>query len=221
MTGAGGRPGNRSEVRDSTDAPPDRRSVSLQAYKALQAHAAMFEASGADLLEDDGRTISLSDGSFGMSLDYRSQRKLLARIDHLRIKAEFVTSGPKAAAPFELRLQRGGLFGGEYGFALTGRDSAQAEKVGRYLLRSGVVQELASKVDLEDLSISRYPERGAWALVLEPYPGCHVSTVFPPARYTVRLKDREIEAVREFLARASKVLGESGKAEDERVSSLK
>lgn len=221
MTGAGGRSGDGSEVRGSKDAPLDRRSVSPQAYKALQTHAAMFKASGADLLEDDGRTISLSDRSFGMSLDYRSQRKLLARIDHLRIKAEFVASGPKAAASFKLRLQRAGPLGGEYEFTLTGRDSAQAEKVGRDLLRSGIVQELASKVDLEDLSISRCPKRGVWELVLEPYPGCHVSTVFPPARYTVRLKNREIEAVREFLARASKVLGESGKAQDERVSSLK
>jgi hypothetical protein len=71
---------------------------------------------------------------------------------------------------------------------------------------SGLVDELAGKVDLESLSIAWVPEAGAWRVALEPYPGSYIHVLLPPIRYTVRLKEPEAVAIRTFLADLSGVL---------------
>lgn len=120
MTGTEEKIDRKSRVH-STKAPqaPSEgpTNLSLQAYRALREHAQMFEASGPDILEDDGRTIVLADGPLKFHLGYRSQRKLLARVDHLRVTLEVAAAGPKASS-CELQLKRGGPLGGTYGFTI-------------------------------------------------------------------------------------------------------
>jgi hypothetical protein len=195
-----------SEVYQPSSSPGNR--MSGQVYQALRHHAKMFEALGIKVMNDSGEAILLADGSLTFSLEYRLQRKILARIYHLRTKMKVTSPTSSPALRYRLDLQILGLMGRSRNLRATGPGAKEGQKAASRLLSSGIVCALAESVDLENLSIEWASEAGAWEITLEPYPGSHLRTIFPPMTYTVWLQEPEARAIRTFLVRVSDILRE-------------
>lgn len=193
-----------SEV--SRPSSPPRNRMSGRVYRALRHHATKFEALGMEVANDSGQAILLTDGSLTFNLDYRLQRKILARIYHLRTKMRVTSPASSKALQYRLDLQILGLMGTSRNLIATGPGAKEGQETASLLLGSGVVDALAESVDLENLSVEWTPEAGAWEIILEPYPGSHLRTIFPPMTYTVWLQEPEARAIHAFLVRVSDIL---------------
>lgn len=173
--------------------------VSQRAYRALHDHAEMFTALGMSAVDRHGDGLTLADDRLLIDLGYRLRRKLLSRIYHLQIKMDITSFIRRQMSPYQLNLKVHGVARISRYLDATGAGAEEGAKIGGRLLAAGVVEELAKGVDLENLSISWQPEMSNWEVTVEPYPGSYVYTVFPPMTYSVKLKDSEAKAIRNFL----------------------
>ena len=151
-------------------------------------------------------SILLEDDDLSFALEYGLRQRILSRIYNLRAKAEVAASAPDPAFPYRLTLKTGGLTSASHGLTAAGPGAEEGRRVADRVMASGVLEDLAGKVDLEKLSIDWSPEDGVWRVAVEPYPGSYIHVVLPPIRYTVRMKQPEVEAIRAFLIELSKVL---------------
>ena len=188
------------------EAPRAGDRASRQAHRALRQHAVLFEALGMRATRELENSILLEDDDLSFSLEYGLRWRLLSRIYNLRASMEVASPGPHAEAPYRLSLKTRGLVGASRNLAAAGPAAKEGQRVADRVTASGLVDELAGKVDLESLSIAWVPEAGAWRVALEPYPGSYIHVLLPPIRYTVRLKEPEVVAIRAFLLDLSGVL---------------
>ena len=184
---------------------PEERSpggdrISRQAHRALRQHAALFEALGMKAARELEGSILLEDDDLSFVLEYGLRRRLLSRIYSLRASMGVASPTRGAPEPYRLTLKTGGLVNASYGMAAAGPGVGEGRRVADRVMASGILDELARKVDLEKLSIAWSPEARAWRVVLEPYPGDYIHVLLPPIRYTVQLKEPEAIAIRAFLA---------------------
>lgn len=190
----------------SNDSSPAGDRASRQAHRALRQHAALFETLGMRTTRELTNSILLEDESLSFVLEYGLHRRLLSRIYNLHAKAEVGCLPPGSASSYRLTLKTGGLVNASYGLAAAGPGAGEGRRIADRVMASGVLDELARKVDLEKLSIAWSPEAGAWQVSVQPYPGSYIYVLLPPIRYTVRLKEPEVGAIRAFLIELSKVL---------------
>ena len=174
---------------------------------ALERHAGMFEASGMSVVRDGGAEIVLTDGSVTFALAYRLQSKLLAQIHHLRVRMDVAATSRRSTPAYRIDLQATGFVRVHRNLVASGPGNAEGGRIAGRLLDSGAVDKLAERVDLEDLSVAWLPEASAWRVIVEPYPGSHVRTVFPAMSHTVRFKEDEVFAIGSFIAGVHEVLG--------------
>jgi hypothetical protein len=194
----------------SEDSSPAGGRASRQAHRALRQHAVLFEALGMRTTRELENAFLLEDDDLTFSLEYGLRWKLLSRIYNLRASMEVASPGEHAGAPYRLTLKTRGLVGASRDLATAaGPADKEGQRVADRVTASGLVDELAGKVDLESLSIAWVPEAGAWRVALEPYPGSYIHVLLPPIRYTVRLKEPEVVAIRTFLVDLSGVLRRS------------
>lgn len=189
--------------------PANGDHISRQAREALRQHAEMFEALGMRSIRELENSLLLEDEDLSVLLEYGMQRRLLSRIYTLRLNMEVASDTPSAASPYRLTLKTSGLARASHTLIATGPAAKEARMAADLVMTSGVLDELAKKVDLEKLSISWSPETETWRVVLEPYPGGHIHVLLPTIRYTVRLKEPEVIAIRAFLISLSGVLKRS------------
>ncbi len=188
-------------VSDSQgQAPRAGDRTSRQAHRALRQHAALFEALGMRTTRELENSILLEDDDLSFVLEYGLRWRLLSRIYNLRASMEVASPGPHAEASYHLTLKTRGLVGASRDLAVAGPADKEGQRAADRVTASGLVDELAGKVDLENLSIAWVPEAGAWRVALEPYAGSYIHVLLPPIRYTVRLKKPEVVAMRAFLA---------------------
>ena len=185
--------------------PPEKHSpsgdrVSRQAHRALRQHAALFEALGMRAARELEDSILLEDDELSFSLEYGLRRRLLSRIYSLRASMGVASPVRGVPEPYRLTLKTGGLVNASFGLTSAGPAAEEGRRVAERVASSGVLDELAGKVDLEKLSIAWSPEAAAWQVSLQPYPGDYIHVLLPPIRYTVRLKEPEAKAIRAFLA---------------------
>lgn len=188
------------------EAPRAGDRASRQAHRALRQHAVLFEALSMRATRELENSILLEDNDLSFVLEYRLRWRLLSRIYNLRASMEVASPGPHAGAPYRLTLKTRGLVGASRDLAAAGPADKEGQRVADRVTASGLVDELAGKVDLKSLSIAWVPEAGAWRVALEPYPGDYIHVLLPPIRYTVRLKELEVVAIRAFLADLPSVL---------------
>ena len=188
-----------SDLQGDAPRAGDRASPQ-EAHRALRQHAVLFEALGMRTTRELENAFLLEDDDLSFSLEYGLRWKLLSRIYNLRASMEVASPDPHAGAPYRLTLKTRGLVGTSRDLAAAGPAAKEGQRVADRVTASGVVDELAGKVDLESLSIAWVPEAGAWRVALEPYPGSYIHVLLPPIRYTVRLKEPEVVAMRAFLA---------------------
>lgn len=192
-------PARSGAVPDSPEGSSGDR-VSRQAHRALRQHAALFEALGMRIARELENSILLEDDDLTFFLEYGLRRRLLSRIYNLRARAEVTSPARGAPEPYRLTLKASGLTSASYRLTAAGPGTVEGRRVADRVTASGVLGELAGRVDLEKLSIAWSPEAGAWQVSVRPYPGSYMHVLLPPIRYTVRLKEPEAEAIRAFLA---------------------
>lgn len=175
----------------------------------------MFEALGMQAIDGNKGETIVKDGQTLFNLGYRLQWKLLARIYHLRVTMEVVSNVREQPGPYRLDLRTRGVANVVRDFEVSGAETRAGFEMSDRLISSGVVEELASAMDLENLSITWSPETKIWKVALEPYPGSYVYTVFPPMAYAVRLKKSEVMAIRTFMVRLIDILLDKGFTEDD------
>ncbi len=194
----------------SQGSPPAGDRVARQAQAALRQHAQMFEALGMKATRELENRVFLEDDELSMILEYGLRRRLLSRIYNLRASTEVASPTSSTGSPYRPTLKTSGLVNASFGLTATGPAGGEGRAVADRVASSGVLDELAGKVDLENLSIAWVPEAKAWRVVLEPYPGSYIHVLLPPIRYTVRLKEPEVSAIRAFLVALSDILKQSG-----------
>lgn len=188
------------------DPPGAGNRASRLAYRALRQHAEVFESSGMRNLRESEDSVLLEGDGLSLVLEHRLQRRPLSRIYNLRVSTEVRLPVPCSDSSYRLTLKTGGFVNAVYGLSAAGPKACAGQRVARRVTESGLLDEVAKKVDLEDLSISWTPEECAWRVALDPYPGSHIQMLLPPVRYTVGLKEPEAVAIRDFLGELSDVL---------------
>lgn len=189
--------------------PADTTPLSREAHQALLQHAAMFETLGMSPAHESENSILLKDNDLSFSLEYAVQRRLLSRIYTLRLAMEITPASCGGAARYRLSLKAGGLARASHTLGATGPAADEGRILADTILASGSLDELAGVVDLEKLFIIWDPGVASWRVVLEPYPGSHIHVLLPAIRYTVRLQEAEVEAMRDFLTSLSGILRRS------------
>jgi hypothetical protein len=171
---------------------------SRQAYRALQLHAEMFGTLGMKVAsEDAGGIVLAEDAEDGLTLrlGYRVDRKVLAKVYHLRATMEFVPAAANLTPHYRLDLKACVLIGVSRELVAVGSGAAEGRKVTNLLTATGAVDKLEERVDLEGLSVTWSPDEGSYEVVVQPYPGSHVSMVLPPMAHTVKLRASEVSAI--------------------------
>lgn len=166
----------------------------------------MFRALGMEVARELESGLLLEDDDLSFVLEQILQRRLLSRIYNLRVRMEVASPASRAGSPYRLTLKTGGLVSASHGLTATGPAALEGRVVAERVTSSGVLDELAQRVDLENLSIAWSPETGAWHVALDPYPGSYIHVLLPPIKYTVRLKEPEVRSIRVFLLDLSQVL---------------
>ncbi|MPY80118.1 MAG: DUF3156 family protein [Actinophytocola sp.] len=162
------------------------------AVRFLAQQAEPFLRAGLRESERGADWLTLAGDDVTVTLRWRTQRLLLARIHQLQVTADVAASGSAG----ELRLRVSGSAGARRFRWQSRRGTPPAG------LDGPAVAELARTVDLTDCTVT--PRPGGWRVCVEPYAGSRLRVFFPPIHYATTVRPGEAvtiaAAVREISA---------------------
>lgn len=193
----------RLTARPRTSAPTERPQPSATAaVRFLAQQADPFLRAGLRESERGPDWLTLTGDDVTITLRWRTQRLLLARIHQLQVTADVDAAARGVAS---------GQASGESRLRFVGRGGARRF---RWQSRRGrpptgldgpAVTELARAVDLTRCTIT--PRRGGWRICVEPYAGSRLRVFFPPIHYVTTLRQGEaatiVAALHELAAAAN------------------
>jgi len=183
--------------RRTSDAAAARPQVSATAGRAtgttvavwfLAQQADPFLRAGMRVSERGRDWLALTGDDVTVTLRWRTQRLLLARIHQLQVTADvekpLVTGAPASG---ELRLRASGRASAR-GFRWQSRRGLSPAG-----LDGPAAAELARSVDLTSCTVT--PRPGGWRIVVEPYAGSRLRVFFPPIHYATTVRPEEAATI--------------------------
>ncbi len=183
-------------ARPQVSAAAGRATGTTAAVRFLAQQADPFLRAGMRVSERGRDWLALTGDDVAVTLRWRTQRLLLARIHQLQVTADVASSRTSVgaasrisgvAASGELRLRASGRAGAR-GFRWQSRRGASPAG-----LDGPAVAELARSVDLTSCTVT--PRPGGWRIVVEPYAGSRLRVFFPPIHYATTVRPDEAATI--------------------------